>query len=119
MYHFTRDDEGLAWRMIGLAARHCLELGLHRRETYATLFPDPDEQASAIRIFWSVYVLDRRWSLGTGMPFALQDADMDHNLPKPVCRNPHASFYPFLCIYTDMYVCRMHQPTPRPPISTP
>ncbi|KAJ4989977.1 fungal specific transcription factor, partial [Stagonosporopsis vannaccii] len=83
MYHFTRDDEGLAWRMIGLAARHCLELGLHRRETYATLFPDPDEQASAIRIFWSVYVLDRRWSLGTGMPFALQDADMDHNLPKP------------------------------------
>ncbi|KAF2632251.1 hypothetical protein BU25DRAFT_406793 [Macroventuria anomochaeta] len=83
MYHFTRDDEGLAWRMIGLAARHCLELGLHRRETYPTLFPDPDEQASAIRIFWSVYVLDRRWSLGTGMPFALQDADMDHNLPKP------------------------------------
>lgn len=84
MYHFTRDDEGLAWRMIGLAARHCIELGLHRRETYATLFPDPDEQASAIRIFWSVYVLDRRWSLGTGMPFALQDADLDHNLPKPV-----------------------------------
>jgi hypothetical protein len=84
MYHFTRDDEGLAWRMIGLAARHCLELGLHRRETYATLFPDPDEQAAATRIFWSVYVLDRRWSLGTGMPFALQDADMDHNLPKPV-----------------------------------
>ncbi|KAJ4352871.1 hypothetical protein N0V95_003846 [Ascochyta clinopodiicola] len=83
MYHFTRDDEGLAWRMIGLAARHCLELGLHRRETYATQFPDPDEQASAIRIFWSVYVLDRRWSLGTGMPFALQDADLDHNLPKP------------------------------------
>ncbi|KAF1364883.1 hypothetical protein EJ07DRAFT_161861 [Lizonia empirigonia] len=83
MYHFTRDDEGLAWRMIGLAARHCLELGLHRRETYATLFPDSDEQASAIRIFWSVYVLDRRWSLGTGMPFALQDTDLDHNLPKP------------------------------------
>ncbi|KAF1930824.1 uncharacterized protein M421DRAFT_57227 [Didymella exigua CBS 183.55] len=83
MYHFTRDDEALAWRMIGLAARHCLELGLHRRETYAALFPDPDEQAAAVRIFWSVYVLDRRWSLGTGMPFALQDADMDHNLPKP------------------------------------
>ncbi|KAF1841157.1 uncharacterized protein K460DRAFT_359678 [Cucurbitaria berberidis CBS 394.84] len=83
MYYFTRDDEQMAWRVVGLAARHCLELGLHRRETYAALFPDPDEQASAIRTFWSIYVLDRRWSFGTGMPFALQDADIDDNLPKP------------------------------------
>lgn len=84
MYYFTRDDEQLAWRVIGLAARNCLELGLHRRETYATLFPDPEEHACAIRTFWSIYVLDRRWSFGTGMPFALQDADIDVNLPKPV-----------------------------------
>ncbi|CBX92425.1 hypothetical protein IAQ61_006180 [Plenodomus lingam] len=83
MYHFTRDDEAMAWRVIGLAARHCLELGLHRRETYETLFPDPEEQAAAIRTFWCIYVLDRRWSFGTGMPFALQDADIDANLPKP------------------------------------
>ncbi|KAF2856067.1 fungal-specific transcription factor-like protein [Plenodomus tracheiphilus IPT5] len=83
MYHFTRDDEAMAWRVIGLAARHCLELGLHRRETYPTLFPDPEEQAAAIRTFWCIYVLDRRWSFGTGMPFALQDADIDANLPKP------------------------------------
>jgi hypothetical protein len=84
MYHFTRDDEALSWRMIGLSARHCLELGLHRRETYTSLFPDQDERAFATRMFWSVYILDRRWSIGTGMPFALQDADIDYNLPKPV-----------------------------------
>jgi hypothetical protein len=29
-------------------------------------------------------VLDRRWSFGTGMPFALQDTDIDPDLPKPV-----------------------------------
>jgi hypothetical protein len=87
MYHFTRDDEGLAWRVSGLAARHCLELGLHRRDTYAALFPNPEDQAVAIRTFWTIYVLDRRWSFGTGMPFALQDADIDSNLPKPVCHN--------------------------------
>jgi hypothetical protein len=68
MYHFTR-----------------LELGLHRRDTYVALFPDPEEQAAAIRTFWTIYVLDRRWSFGTGMPFALQDADIDTNVPKPVC----------------------------------
>ena len=84
MCYFTRDDEQLAWRVIGLAARNCLELGLHRRETYDTLFPDPDERAAAVRTFWSIYVLDRRWSFGTGMPFALQDSDIDENLPKPV-----------------------------------
>jgi hypothetical protein len=84
MYYFHRDDEALAWRIIGLAARQCLELGLHRRETYANIFTDPEEHAAAVRTFWSVYVLDRRWSFGTGMPFALQDADIDPNLPKPV-----------------------------------
>lgn len=84
MYYFHRDDEALAWRTIGLAARQCLELGLHRRETYTSIFPTPEEQAGAIRSFWSVYVLDRRWSFGTGMPFVLQDADIDPDLPKPV-----------------------------------
>lgn len=89
MYHFHRDDEALAWRIVGLAARQCLELGLHRRETYTSIFTDPDDQAAAIRTFWSVYVLDRRWSFGTGMPFALQDADIDPNLPKPDDSTPY------------------------------
>lgn len=84
MYHFHKDDEALAWRIIGLAARQTLELGLHRRETYDTIFTEADERSAAIRTFWSIYVLDRRWSFGTGMPFALQDTDIDPNLPKPV-----------------------------------
>ena len=83
MYHFHRDDEALAWRIIGLAARQCLEMGLHRRETYNS-FTDTEERAVAVRTFWSVYVLDRRWSFGTGLPFALQESDIDQNLPKPV-----------------------------------
>ncbi|KAF1956396.1 hypothetical protein CC80DRAFT_525837 [Byssothecium circinans] len=88
MYHFHRDDEALAWRTIGLAARQCIELGLHRGETYTT-FTDAEVQATAIRLFWVVYVLDRRWSLGTGMPFALQDSDIDQNLPKPDGSTPY------------------------------
>ncbi|KAF2267049.1 fungal-specific transcription factor-like protein [Lojkania enalia] len=89
MYHFHRDDEALAWRIIGLAARQCLELGLHRRETYDASLADPDEQSAAIKTFWSVYVLDRRWSFGTGMPFALQDTDLDPNIPKPDDSTPY------------------------------
>jgi len=47
-------------------------------------FPDEQEQAIATRIFWSLYTLDRRASLGTGTPFIIQDSDIDPNLPEPV-----------------------------------
>ena len=43
-----------------------------------------DERLQACKLFWSIYVLDRRWSFGTGMPFAIQDADIDPALPEPV-----------------------------------
>ncbi|KAF2200336.1 fungal-specific transcription factor-like protein [Delitschia confertaspora ATCC 74209] len=89
IYYFQRDDEALAWRIIGLAARQCLELGLHRRETYSAIFTDAKEHSQAVRTFWSVYVLDRRWSFGTGMPFTLQDPDIDPNLPKPDDSTPY------------------------------
>jgi len=31
------------------------------------------------RLFWTVYTLDHRWSFGTGLPFGIQDSDIDHN----------------------------------------
>jgi hypothetical protein len=62
----------------------CIELGLHRRESLFKVVADEEERASVVRLFWSIYVLDRRWSFGTGLPFALQDADIDSNLPDPV-----------------------------------
>ena len=82
-YHFHRDEEIQAWRFIGIAARLCIELGLHRKESLVRSFTNEAEYLHAIRVFWVVYALDRRWSFGTGMPFALQDADIDSNLPEP------------------------------------
>ena len=69
--------------MIGLAARLCYELGLHRRDSLVKTFTNEAEYQNAVRVFWVVYALDRRWSFGTGMPFALQDADIDPLLPEP------------------------------------
>lgn len=88
MYEFHRDNEGTSWRIIGLTARLCIELGLHRSETYEAM-QDESERTETILLFWSIYSLDRRWSFGTGMPFALQDADIDPNLPKPEDRSPY------------------------------
>jgi hypothetical protein len=76
MYHFHRDEESLSWRFIGLTARLCVELGLHQRDTLMKAFPVDEDRKWALRVFWSVYVLDRRWSFGTGRPFSLQDADI-------------------------------------------
>lgn len=55
-------------------------MGLHRRETWLWsngIFPGDLVRSWALRLFWCIYVLDREWSLGTGMPFALQDSDID------------------------------------------
>jgi hypothetical protein len=83
-YHFHTDDDAMAYRVIGLAARMCLEMGLHRRDALVKSFPNEDHWNEVTRLFWSVYSLDRRWSLGTGLPFVIQDEDIDANLPEPV-----------------------------------
>ncbi|PYI20937.1 fungal-specific transcription factor domain protein [Aspergillus violaceofuscus CBS 115571] len=82
-YHFHSDDDAMAYRIIGIAARMCLEMGLHRRDALAKLFPNEDQWPAIVKIFWSVYSLDRRWSFGTGLPFIIQDEDIDPNLPEP------------------------------------
>ena len=65
-------------------------MGLHRRETYDAMQTE-SERIEVMLLFWSIFVLDRRWSFGTGMPFALQDSDIDPMLPKPDSRSPYLS----------------------------
>ena len=91
-YHFQKDEENQAWRFIGITGRQCVEMGLHRRESLYRLFPIQSEFRHAVHVFWTVYALDRRWSFGTGMPFSLQDADIDPNLPKPDGQFPYLKY---------------------------
>ncbi|CAG8147797.1 unnamed protein product [Penicillium nalgiovense] len=88
-YHYHTDDDAMAYRLIGLAARMCLEMGLHRRDALVKSFPDEVQWDEITRLFWSVYSLDRRWSLGTGLPFVIQDEDIDPNLPEPDASLPY------------------------------
>jgi hypothetical protein len=52
-------------------------MGLHRRETLLKHFPGEDARKEALRVFWSVFTLDRRSSLGLGVPFVIQDTLVD------------------------------------------
>jgi hypothetical protein len=82
----------MAYRIIGLAARMCLELGLHRRDAVMRSFPSESDRLWVSKIFWSIYILDRRWSFGTGLPFVFQDDDIDPTLPEPVRSSAAFSF---------------------------
>lgn len=104
----------MAYRSIGVAARMCLELGLHRRDAMLNSVTKEEELVSVAKLFWSIYSLDRRWSFGAGLPFVIQDEDIDCNLPEPVrfCLSlpvflfeTASSFLPFLLpsLFNDSY----------------
>ncbi|KAL2175067.1 uncharacterized protein P884DRAFT_207288 [Thermothelomyces heterothallicus CBS 202.75] len=87
-YRYLSNDEVLAWRMMGHVARLCFELGLHRREGLQNI-TDPALRRDALHTFWAAYILDRRWSFSTGLPFVCHDDKIDPRLPYP-------EGYPFL-----------------------
>lgn len=57
-------------------------MGLHQRSTVLQI-KNKEERGLATRVFWCIYVLDRRWSFGTSLSFALSDDDLDPELPEP------------------------------------
>lgn len=83
VYFCHTGEELFAWRAIGRAARQALEMGLHRKQSLVSNFKDDVERNHAVQIFWVVYQLDRRWSFGTSLSFALNDKDIDPELPEP------------------------------------
>jgi hypothetical protein len=85
-YRFLSNDEVLSWRVIGQVARLCLELGINQR-TGLMAITDDVERKNALSSFWTAYVLDRRWAFGTGLPYVVQDSDIDPQLPLPVSKS--------------------------------
>ncbi|RBR10361.1 hypothetical protein FVER53590_12477 [Fusarium verticillioides] len=80
IYHYQLDDEVRTGRMIGLAARLCLEIGLHRHTTIKKVFTNREDQTTALNVFWSVYMLERRICIGQGIPYSVQDSYVDQSL---------------------------------------
>ncbi|PLW38398.1 hypothetical protein PCANC_13675 [Puccinia coronata f. sp. avenae] len=80
MYSF-RSPKGLStWHLTGLAMRTALELGLHRK-TPKALQLSPFHEENKKRIWWSVYALERTMAFQLGRPIAIQDDEIDNELP--------------------------------------
>lgn len=88
-----QDNSGSMWLLVGIAARMCFEMGLHKESAYPLTGParpgDDDAttrryllQESKRRSFWSVLCMDRITSLILGRPCAIRDDDFDHVCPE-------------------------------------
>ncbi|KAF5591679.1 fungal specific transcription factor [Fusarium pseudocircinatum] len=69
IFFFLTDREKEAWRLIGTIMRL-----VHERSSQEE--QNPAEKISD-NFFWSLYTMDRRWSFGTGLPFAVQDSEVN------------------------------------------
>lgn len=74
MVFFLNDQEVQAWRCIGTVLRLLQELACH----------DSGHSTVSDKLYWTVYTLDRRWSFGTGLSFAVPDADINRQPFSPV-----------------------------------
>ncbi|OBT53965.1 hypothetical protein VE04_05796 [Pseudogymnoascus sp. 24MN13] len=83
IYHHQCDDTTLAWRTIGTAAKMCMELGLHKSTSTKVSW--------APKLFWCIYILDRRYSFMINLPFTLHDSDIDCKPPIPDRSDPYLS----------------------------
>ncbi|KAH7177178.1 hypothetical protein DER46DRAFT_654434 [Fusarium sp. MPI-SDFR-AT-0072] len=84
IFFFLNDREKEAWRIIGNIVRLVHEQSCQEQEASAENIPGT--------FFWSLYTLDRRWSFGTGLPFAVQDSEINRQL-LPMNDNSHSLAY--------------------------
>ncbi|KAL7943929.1 hypothetical protein V8C42DRAFT_327203 [Trichoderma barbatum] len=78
IFFFHSDREVLAWRGIGNVLRLLQENG-SRNSGDLSLHAGNQIASSGEKLYWCVYTLDRRWSFGTDLPFAVHDTEIDRH----------------------------------------
>ncbi|KAK3115293.1 hypothetical protein LTR53_005516 [Teratosphaeriaceae sp. CCFEE 6253] len=79
VYLFRLDANERAQNVLALAVSHAHSLGINRNAILAKMPHFQDEMFR--RVWWCVYVLDRRLCLETGRPFLILDLNADTNIP--------------------------------------
>ncbi|WEW59367.1 hypothetical protein PRK78_004838 [Emydomyces testavorans] len=108
MRSLIQNTSASMWHLVGVAARICFELGLHREMTYQVR-QAPDHSGLSVsdqfiqfetkrRCFFCVVAMDRIVSITLGRPFAIRLEDIDVSLPDSQfdldINPPGLSFYP-------------------------
>ena len=78
VYLFRLDANERAQNILALAVSHAQNLGINRNTTLEKMPHFQDEMFR--RIWWCIYVLDRRLCLETGRPFLIIDINIDASI---------------------------------------
>ncbi|KAL6232496.1 hypothetical protein BDW75DRAFT_242894 [Aspergillus navahoensis] len=79
VYLIRIDANERAQKVLSLAIVQAHHLGLHRESVYGTTPVFASELSR--RLWWCLYILDRRLALDVGQPFLIQDSNSDTRLP--------------------------------------
>ncbi|KAL4740935.1 fungal-specific transcription factor domain-containing protein [Aspergillus similis] len=79
VYLLRLDANERAGKIIAIVVSHSHQLGLHREEVLSKMRIFESELYR--RLWCCVYILDRQVSLETGLPFIIQDINVDTTLP--------------------------------------
>jgi hypothetical protein len=88
----TRADISRSWTICGIAVRHATALGLHVRSEAKDL-SDMDKELR-VRLWWSLYCLERLLDKLTGRPSCISDRDIGTPLPINVDESQFRRDYP-------------------------
>ncbi|OQE12876.1 hypothetical protein PENFLA_c060G04258 [Penicillium flavigenum] len=80
IYLFRLDSHGPAEKLLALSISHSHHIGLQRRQVVEAM--NPFESEMARRLWWCIYLMDRRLAIETGRPFLIQDLNVDIGLPR-------------------------------------
>lgn len=77
-----------AYLLIGNALRLALSLRLNYNPTETC--PNAVDREHRIRLWWSIYAMDKFWGIKSGLPSLVSDHDMHVDLPKALISPVHA-----------------------------
>ncbi|KAJ9641099.1 hypothetical protein H2199_005767 [Coniosporium tulheliwenetii] len=90
-YFLTISHMSRAWTLCGLAARDAIALGLHIRNEDPNI--DHFKRETRIRMWWSLYTLDRLVTVISGRPSAVRDDECSVPFPLPIKEDHLATFF--------------------------
>ncbi|KAH8653604.1 fungal-specific transcription factor domain-containing protein [Xylariales sp. PMI_506] len=70
------------YNILGLALRMAINMGMHRSSGVSSLHPHVCELRN--RLWWSVYIAERMFSIEMGRPLAINDSEIDAPFPEDV-----------------------------------
>ncbi|CAH0022175.1 unnamed protein product [Clonostachys rhizophaga] len=80
LYSLETNRRHSACTFVGTALRLATIMGLHIKIGSASI-PEPEIREHRVRLWWSVYIIDRFLSSKIGLPLLISDADISIDLP--------------------------------------